>query len=80
MMIKCPDCGLEYSYGRNICHICDDNTILFGSIFKEPRKAYNWNCRTNNGCVEHSLEDSNLSKAVINVLPERKDVKITEIL
>ncbi|NHJ23688.1 MAG: hypothetical protein EAX89_03885 [Candidatus Lokiarchaeota archaeon] len=51
-MIKCPECGIEYSYGRNVCHICKSNSILFGSLFNQPRRNYNWNCseefQTNN--------------------------------
>jgi hypothetical protein len=44
MIIKCPDCGIEYSYGRNICHVCEKNTILFGSIFAPHQKSQSWNC------------------------------------
>ena len=44
MIIKCPDCGIENSYGRNLCHVCNENKFFFGAIFNEPRKAYKWNC------------------------------------
>jgi hypothetical protein len=43
-MIKCPECGIEYSYGRNLCHACENKTIFHGSIFFEQRKEYAWNC------------------------------------
>jgi hypothetical protein len=43
-MIRCPECGIEYSYGRNLCHACDNNIIFHGSIFFEQRKEYAWNC------------------------------------
>lgn len=43
-MIRCPECGIEYSYGRNLCHACENKTIFHGSIFFEPRKEYAWNC------------------------------------
>lgn len=46
MIIKCPKCGIEYSYGRNICHICEDHLILFGAFFKGNRREYQWNCNT----------------------------------
>jgi hypothetical protein len=44
MIIKCPNCRAEYSYGRNICHICDNSIIFFGAIFGKKRKNYQWNC------------------------------------
>jgi len=44
MVIRCPKCGIEYSYGRNICHICEDHSIFFGALFKENRRDYQWNC------------------------------------
>ena len=43
MIIKCPRCGIEYSYGRNICHICETNSIFFGALFKGDRQEYQWN-------------------------------------
>jgi len=43
-MIRCPECGIEYSYGRNLCHACENKTIFHGSIFFEQRKEYAWNC------------------------------------
>lgn len=46
MIIKCPSCGLEYSYGRNICHICNNNSIFFGALLKGDRQEYQWNCTT----------------------------------
>ncbi|MFW9770901.1 MAG: hypothetical protein ACFFEO_01855 [Candidatus Thorarchaeota archaeon] len=46
MMIKCPSCGIEYSYGRNICHMCEKYCIFFGSIFNLGRTERDWNCNT----------------------------------
>lgn len=46
MIIKCPACGIEYSYGRNICHICDGHCIFFGAILKKERTEHEWNCLT----------------------------------
>ena len=43
-MIRCPECGIEYSYGRNLCHACGNITIFQGSIFFKQRKEYAWNC------------------------------------
>ncbi len=46
MLIKCPDCEEEYSYGRNVCHSCKGNSIYFGKIFENEPKSYKWNCNT----------------------------------
>ncbi|MFX1494203.1 MAG: hypothetical protein ACFFBZ_07980 [Promethearchaeota archaeon] len=46
MVIKCPKCGIEYSYGRNICHICEDHLLFFGTLFNKDRREYQWNCNS----------------------------------
>ncbi len=46
MIIQCPNCRAECSYGRYICHICDSNIIFFGAMFEKKRKNYQWNCNT----------------------------------
>lgn len=46
LIIKCQACGVEYSYGRNICHICDGQCIFFGAILKKERIERQWNCVT----------------------------------
>ncbi|NHJ22361.1 MAG: hypothetical protein EAX91_15555 [Candidatus Lokiarchaeota archaeon] len=80
MIIKCPECGLEYSYGRNICHKCESNTILFGAIFEGPRQTYQWNCESyfNNEALSFKNIDSH--KEFLRITSEEKDVKIEEIL
>ena len=80
MIIRCPECGLEYSYGRNICHVCESNTILFGAIFKEPRQTYKWNCDSQFYSEESSLKKSGLKREVLEITPKENDVKIEEIL
>ncbi len=40
-MIKCEECGDEFSYGRKI-NCC--NSIFFGMIFSENKIDHNWNC------------------------------------
>lgn len=45
-MIKCPACKTVYSYGRFICHNCEDNSLYFGKIFEKKQKVYKWNCNT----------------------------------
>lgn len=72
MIIKCSECGLEYSYGRNLCHMCSSNTIFFGTIFKGDRKEYKWNCVTNNGCVDipSRSEEQGIPELIIEIFPE----------
>ncbi len=57
-MINCPECGEEYSYGRKISHICQDNSIEFGKIFEFEHQGHKWNCDTAMACME--LLTSNL--------------------
>jgi len=57
MIIKCPECGIEYSYGKKICHICGNTTILFGSIFFPSQKFRNWNCFNKNCNSSDTIED-----------------------
>ncbi|MHA1197073.1 MAG: hypothetical protein ACTSRH_11110 [Promethearchaeota archaeon] len=45
-MIRCPECGFEYSYGRFPCHSCGSKEIFQGDIFYNCRKNYTWNCLT----------------------------------
>ena len=45
-MIKCPNCEEVNSYGRFICHDCENNLIYFGQIFERQQKVYKWNCNT----------------------------------
>jgi hypothetical protein len=51
MIYKCPECGIEYSYGRNLCHVCNDNTIFFGSLFTK-RNPHKWNCEDTLECID----------------------------
>ncbi len=52
MLIKCPVCEKEYTYGRTIYHICKGNSICFGKIFENEQKSYKWNCNTAMSCIE----------------------------
>ena len=70
MIIKCPDCGLEYSYGRNICHVCGDNPIFFGAMFNGERTNYKWNCVNGNECIDISMEERNMHESIIEIYPE----------
>jgi hypothetical protein len=43
-LIRCPECKIEYSYGRILFHACNDTIIFNGAIFNDDRKNYAWNC------------------------------------
>ena len=73
MIIKCKDCGIEYSYGRNICHMCGDNTLFFGAIFGDDRIERKWNYASGAECIEILLEEPELHESIIDVIPENYD-------
>jgi hypothetical protein len=70
MIIKCPDCGLEYSYGWKLCHTCNTNAIFFGAIFKGDRTEYKWNCLTRSGCEDLPSEEQVKHETIIELYPE----------
>ncbi len=70
LIIKCPECGLEYSYGRNICHICGKLSIFFGAIFKGDRTEYAWNCVTSEKRFKTSTEKSIVQDTTIEICSE----------
>ncbi len=72
MIIKCKDCGIEYSYSRNICHMCGGNTLFFGAIFEEELSERNWNCVSSAQCIEILLEKHELPESIIEVFPENR--------
>jgi hypothetical protein len=71
MIIKCSDCGLEYSYCRNLCHKCKVNPIFFGAIFKGDRTDYKWNCVTSNGDIDFPSKEPDIHETIIEIYPER---------
>ena len=73
MIIKCNECGIEYSYNRNICHACGDNTLFFGAIFGVDRSEHKWNCVLGDDCIEILIEESELPESIIEVFPENYD-------
>ena len=75
MIIKCKTCGIEYSYGRNICHVCDNNTLFFGAIFEEPRKAYQWNCDLAFNYSDVSIKEHESYEVPLEVISEKKILK-----
>ena len=70
MITKCSDCGMEYSFGRYICHMCGDNTILFGAIFENDRSHHRWNCATSVECAETSIDESDFRDSIIEIYPQ----------
>jgi alpha-D-ribose 1-methylphosphonate 5-phosphate C-P lyase len=71
MIKECPDCGIEYSYGRNICHICGGTKIFFGIIFKDDRTGHKWNCANSAECVDILIEQPEIFELTIEVFPEK---------
>ncbi|HUW89009.1 MAG TPA: hypothetical protein VMV43_00670 [Candidatus Nanopelagicaceae bacterium] len=70
MIIKCKDCGIEYSYAQNICHACGDNTFFFGAIFEEERSERKWNCASGAECNEILIEKPELHESIIEVFSD----------
>ena len=68
-MNKCPHCGEEYSYGRNICHICEDNSLPFGKIFDQQGNVHKWNCGASLACAELLESDLDSIKSFWNEAP-----------
>ncbi len=73
MIIKCKDCGIEYSYGRNICHMCGDNTLFFGAILEDELTERRWNCASGDECVENLIEEPEFYESIIEVFSENYD-------
>jgi hypothetical protein len=71
MIIKCPDCGIEYSYGRNLCHVCSDTPLFFGTMLNGDRTEHIWNYANRSGCVDILLEQPEIIESNIEVFPER---------
>lgn len=68
-MIKCSECGNEFSYGRKIS-CC--NTIFFGIIFIDNKKDHKWNCIThisNSESTELLIEEISKMKFVDDKKP-----------
>ncbi len=57
-MVKCPNCGIEYSLGRKIYHRCEGFSIYHGSVCQEPRKRYPWNCNDVIKKIKSSIDDT----------------------
>jgi len=68
-MIKCPVCESEYSYGRFICHDCENNSIVFGKIFEKEQKLYKWNCNTSIICMELMNRELKSIESIIKTAP-----------
>ncbi|MFX1279170.1 MAG: hypothetical protein ACFFA3_07115 [Promethearchaeota archaeon] len=46
VIVKCPNCGEEYSLGRKIFHECDGFSIHHGVVCHGRCKDYQWNCNS----------------------------------
>lgn len=74
-MIKCPVCEAEYSYGRFICHDCENNTIVFGKIFEKKHKIYKWNC--NSSIIPMELMKREL-RSIESIIEKASDIELKE--
>jgi hypothetical protein len=59
-LIKCLECGDEFSYGRKIT-CC--NSTYFGKIFNNIKKDYQWNCYK-------SMSIKVFNKSLVKEIPE----------
>ena len=71
-MIKCPVCKATYSYGRFICHNCEDNSMCFGKIFENEQKIYKWNCNTTIISMELMKRELKSIESIIEKIPKIK--------
>ncbi len=56
-MIKCEECGAEFSYGRKI-NCC--KSVHFGKIFSSKMNEHRWNC--NPGLINYKSVDIHIEK------------------
>ena len=83
-MIKCFECGEEYSYGRNIYHNCEGKSLTFGKIFEPAQKTYRWNCNTAMTCLDLMTSEVDRIETIVKEPPhleklEKTDYKWNEI-
>ena len=69
-MLRCPACKAEFSYGRFICHNCEENSIYFGKIFKNKQKVYKWNCNTAKISMELMKRELKSIDSIIEKIPK----------
>ncbi len=77
-LIECPDCGERYSYGRQICHTCECNSIPFGKVFEPTHKARKWNCNTAMACIELLSSDLDTAESIVKELPQLEKLEKTK--
>ena len=77
-MIECPKCGVEYSYGRSICHTCEENSLPFGKIFKPVQRTYRWNCNTAMTCFELITSEVETIETIVTEQSHREELKRTD--
>jgi hypothetical protein len=65
-------CGEAYSYGRFICHDCEDNSIIFGKIFEKKHKIYKWNCSTAMISMELMNRELKSIESIIEKVPDNE--------
>jgi hypothetical protein len=68
---KCPECGIEYSYGRYICHSCNDSAIFSGVLLNESNTEYAWNCLSGMGSMTSHQEEKRVMPRD-NIMPKNE--------
>lgn len=63
-MVKCPECGIEYSLGRKIYHSCETNEICHGIIWERDRVSRPWNCNPIDKYNEPKAENKEYLKTI----------------
>jgi hypothetical protein len=74
-LIECPKCGVEYSYGRSICHTCEGTSLPFGKIFEPLQRTYRWNCNAAMACMELLSSDLGTVETIIKETPHREKLE-----
>ena len=78
IMIKCKECGVEYSYGRHICHTCGTHSIPFGKLFENEYKVRKWNCDTTMACVELVSSELHTIESIVEHIPRVEKLEKSE--
>jgi hypothetical protein len=77
-LIECPKCGVEYSYGRSICHTCGEEPLPFGKIFKPVQRTYRWNCNTAMACLDLLSSELESIETIVTEPSHKEELKRTD--
>jgi uncharacterized OB-fold protein len=77
-MVRCSECGKEFSYGRHICHTCGTKSIPFGRIFEKEGRVVKWNCDTEMACIGLLSPELDPVELTIEEVPHFEKLEKTE--